>query len=171
VDSVKHSGHFKPAGQDPRRGKGGKRKGAGRPTNEEKQQRLIAAERARERIEAEVDAIVDEYTRLAKGGKVKKGSSPTTIRHCVERWIPAARQGVEVNVNSPEKYFKAIQEARRRQQEKALFGGKIHILGAAGEVGVYGNITGGEASATASWPRFYQSALRGSTMHELACFD
>ena len=35
----------------------------------------VAAERAREKIEAEVDEVTDEYLRLAKGGKVKKGSS------------------------------------------------------------------------------------------------
>ena len=36
VNSVKHSGHFKPAGQDPRRGEGGARPGAGRKSNQVK---------------------------------------------------------------------------------------------------------------------------------------
>ena len=72
---MRHSGQFKPAGQDPRRGKGGARPGAGRRSNEAVATMKVAAERAREKIEAEVDEVTDEYLRLAKGGKVKKGSS------------------------------------------------------------------------------------------------
>ena len=69
--------------------KGGRRNPpGGRPTNEVQAAKKVAAERAREKIEAEVDGVMDEYIRLAKGGKIKRGSSPQTIRHCVERWLP-----------------------------------------------------------------------------------
>jgi hypothetical protein len=88
---MRRSGQFKPAGQDPRRGKGGARPGAGRPSNQEQAAKKLAAERAREKMEAEVDGVMNEYLRLAKGGKIKKGSSPQTIRHCVERWLPPAK--------------------------------------------------------------------------------
>src|SRR5882724_2993593 len=114
---MRRSGQFKPAGQDPRRGKGGARPGAGRPSNQEQAAKKVAAERAHERIEAEVDKVMDEYLRLAKGGKIKKGSSPQTIRHCVERWLPAARQGLDISVDSPEEFYRALEAARRLEAE------------------------------------------------------
>jgi len=78
----------------------------------------MAAERAREKIEAEVDEVMDEYLRLAKGGKVKKGSSPQTIRHCVERWLPPARHGIDVNIDSPEEFYRALAAARAQPQQR-----------------------------------------------------
>ena len=85
----------------------------------------MSAERARERIEAEVDAVMDEYLRLAKGGRVNKGASPATIRHFVERLIPPARSSLDVSVeHSPEEFYRAIAEMRqaeraeRRKQER-----------------------------------------------------
>jgi hypothetical protein len=101
-----------------RQAKGGKRKGAGRPTNEVQAAKKVAAERARERIEAEVDAVMGEYLRLAKGGKVEKGSSPQTIRHCVERWLPPARHGVDISVDSPEEFWRALAAARATPQQR-----------------------------------------------------
>jgi DNA-binding transcriptional regulator YhcF (GntR family) len=77
----------------------------------------VAAERAHERIEAEVDKVMDEYLRLAKGGKAKKGSSPQTIRHCAERWLPPARHGVDISVDSPEEFYRALEAARRMEVE------------------------------------------------------
>jgi hypothetical protein len=124
------SGQFKPAGQDPRRGKGGARPGAGRPTNQEQAAKRVAAERARERIETEVDEVMDEYLRLAKGGKVKKGSSPQTIRHCVERWLPPARHGVDVSVDSPEEFWRAYAAAKAQPQQKPAPMGLIPDKGA-----------------------------------------
>ena len=95
--------------------KGGK---GGRPTAQQQAAKQVAAERARERLEAEVDEVMDEYLRLAKGGKVEKGSSPQTVRHCVERWLPSARQGVDVSVDSPEKFWQALEEAQRLEKEQ-----------------------------------------------------
>jgi hypothetical protein len=94
-----------------------KRRAGGRPTNQEQAAKKVAAERAHERIEAEVDEVMDEYLRLAKGGKVKKGSSPQTIRHCVERWLPPARQGVDIALDSPEEFYRALEAARRMEAE------------------------------------------------------
>jgi hypothetical protein len=90
-----------------------KRRAGGRPTNQEQAAKKVAAERACEKIEAEVDEVMSEYLRLAKGGKVKKGSSPQTIRHCVERWLPPARHGVDITVDSPEEFYRALEAARR----------------------------------------------------------
>jgi hypothetical protein len=101
-----------------RQAKGGKREGAGRPTNQEQAAKKVAAERAHERIEAEVDEVMDEYVRLAKGGKVKKGSSPQMIRHCVERWLPPARQAKDLTVDSPEEFYRALEAARRAEAEE-----------------------------------------------------
>ena len=115
---MRRSGQFKPAGQDTRRGKGGARPGAGRPSNQEQAAKKVAAERAREKIEAEVDEVMDEYLRLAKGGKVKKGSSPQMIRHCVERWLPPARHGVDISVDSPEEFWRAYAAAKATPQQR-----------------------------------------------------
>jgi hypothetical protein len=94
-----------------------KRRAGGRPTNQEQAAKKEAAERAHERIEAEVDEVMDEYLRLAKGGKAKKGSSPQTIRHCAERWLPPARHGVDISVDSPEEFYRALEAARRMEVE------------------------------------------------------
>jgi hypothetical protein len=80
-------------------------------------EKKVAAERARERIESEVDTVMDEYLRLATGGKIKKGSSPQMIRHCVERWLPPARHAIDISVDSPEEFYRALEAARRREAE------------------------------------------------------
>jgi DNA invertase Pin-like site-specific DNA recombinase len=95
-----------------------KRFAGGRPTNEERVAKKQAAEQARERIEAEVDIVVSEYLRLAKGGKVKKGSSPQTIRHCVERWLPPARQAMDITTGTPEEFYRAIEAEKRSREQK-----------------------------------------------------
>ena len=93
-----------------------KRRAGGRPTNEEQALKKAGMERAREKMEAEVDSVMDEYLRIAKGGRVKKGSSPATIRHFVERLIPPARSALDMAVGTPEEFYKAIQEARRHKK-------------------------------------------------------
>jgi hypothetical protein len=92
----------------------------GRPTREAQAQKKLAGDRARERIEASVDAVMDEYIRLAKGGRVRKGSSPATIRHYVERLVSAARQGIDISTNGDlEQFYKACQEAEWLEIEEA----------------------------------------------------
>jgi hypothetical protein len=62
---------------------------------------------------------MDEYLRLAKGRKIKKSSSPQTTRHCVERWLPPARQAMDLTVDSPDEFYRALEAARRREAELA----------------------------------------------------
>jgi hypothetical protein len=92
-----------------------KRRAGGRPTNEAQMEKKAAAVRARERMEAGVDAVMDEYLRIARGGTVKRGQSPATIRHFVERLIPPARSALEIAHGTPEEFYRAIQDAKRRQ--------------------------------------------------------
>jgi hypothetical protein len=106
---------------DPRSGKGGKRPGAGRPSKEATKKKLQAAEIARAMLEAEIRPIVREYVRLARGGVMKKGQSPQTTRHCIERWIPAAKQFLQVDVKTG---FEALilqleAEELREKEERA----------------------------------------------------
>jgi hypothetical protein len=65
-----------------------KRRAGGRPTKEQQAEKKATQELAREKLEARVDPVMDEYLRLAEGGKVKKGSSPATIRHAVDHLLP-----------------------------------------------------------------------------------
>jgi hypothetical protein len=51
-------------------------------------ERKVARDLARERLDARVNGIMDEYLRLAEGGRVKNGSSPATIRHAVDNLLP-----------------------------------------------------------------------------------
>jgi hypothetical protein len=56
--------------------------------------------------------------KVAKGGKIKKGSSPQTVRHAVERWLPAARYGVDISLDSPDQFWRALAAAREQPQER-----------------------------------------------------
>lgn len=80
-------GKFKP-GVDPRRGKGGKRPNSGRPTKKQTARRQWVEAELRKLFFQHGKEIVDEAIRLGKGGKVKKGSSPATIRHMVDKLLP-----------------------------------------------------------------------------------
>src|SRR5882724_2385718 len=82
---------------DPRSGKGGKRPGAGRPSKEAQLKKLQAAELARALLEAEIEPILREYARLAKGGLMRKGQSPQTTRHAVERWLAPAKASLQID--------------------------------------------------------------------------
>jgi hypothetical protein len=111
--------------------KGGRRNPpGGRPSKEEVAAKKVAVERARERIEAEVDAVMNEYLRLATGGKIKRGSSPQTVRHCVERWLPAARQGIDISIDSPEEFWRAYAALKATPQQKPAPMGLIPDKGA-----------------------------------------
>ena len=90
----------------------------------------MAAERAREKLEEKVDEVMDAYLQLATGGKIKRGSSPQTIRHAVERWLPPARHGVDVSVDSPEEFWRALAAARAQPQQKPAPMGLIPDKGA-----------------------------------------
>ena len=67
---------------------GGKRARAGRPTKEEKARRQWVEAELRKLLFQHGKEIVDEAIRLGKGGKIKKRSSPATIRHMVDKLLP-----------------------------------------------------------------------------------
>ena len=69
---MRHSGQFLPAGQDPRRARGGARPGAGRPSKEklairEEVKRLVQVE-----LEKHVMAVIGAGKKIATGVKRKK---------------------------------------------------------------------------------------------------
>ena len=85
-------------GEDPNRAKGGKRAGAGRKTNMQKAQEATEAELARKILAENVQEIMKEYIRLAKGGQALPlgGTAMTKIKDAVGKWIPPAKQEVDV---------------------------------------------------------------------------
>jgi hypothetical protein len=111
---------------------GGKRKGAGRKPMFEKKVSEAAEIIARKYIERYIKPVLKAYVSLAGGRWVKYRNKktgkllwtefeadPATVRHYIERLIPAARQGVDIGMGTPEEFYKAIQEARRdRENEK-----------------------------------------------------
>ena len=91
-------------------GKGGKRKDAGRPTKEEAEIKKQAAELAREFIEQHVEEVLETYLDNAKGHYEKRwteGKNPqeyevwvvdaSTTRHWIDKFLPAAKQEVEIS--------------------------------------------------------------------------
>lgn len=82
-------GHFKPSGQEPRRGKGGRRAGAGRPSKAE----VDALQKVRDEIERELERL---SKRLARRYVQRAQKSDTVLRHAVERAVPAAKQEIGI---------------------------------------------------------------------------
>ncbi len=116
---------FKP-GPDDRRGKGGKREGAGRKTNERKRIESRAQEIAQEFIERNIKPVLKSYLQLAGGRKVKDRNAETgkvlyteleadsaTTRHYIDKLIPAAKQTIDLNLDAPDAFYQAIQSARK----------------------------------------------------------
>lgn len=113
---------------------GGKKGGTGgRPTLEAKAIQEAAQDIARKFIEDRIIPVLETYFKLAKGQlmtitrTMKDGSKtrtrklsadPATTRHFVERLVPAARQGLDVTMGTPEEFYKAIQEAKLQQQRE-----------------------------------------------------
>lgn len=97
---MKNRGHFKSAGKEPRRGKGGKRTPqGGRPTRVqvvERQAEISGLERVKAILEKEIDRqakkIGEKYIAFAM-------KDPATLRYVVERFLPAAKQAVEISSN------------------------------------------------------------------------
>jgi hypothetical protein len=105
-------------------GKGGKRPGAGRKTNKQNAEEKLKVEIAEKMLEAEVRGIMKEYIRLAKGGAAVEGSQPSIIKDAVAKWIPAARQEIDltpggekfvtiVNTIDANAQWRAKQEAKK----------------------------------------------------------
>ncbi|MCH8054658.1 MAG: hypothetical protein IH857_00695 [Deltaproteobacteria bacterium] len=100
----RRKGDFK--SHDPRSGKGGKRKGAGRKSNETREINRIAAEIARDYIENTVKQLMETYLGLAAGVVVKRNGKefklvvdPATTRDAVAKLLPAARQEFDIQTH------------------------------------------------------------------------
>ena len=126
-------------GEDPNRGKGGKRQGAGRKSNEKKAEEKIVADRARKRLEADVDSIMDVGLFLATG-KTKGGVKgleemikrtafvdPRHNLHMIDKWIPPAKHEIDISTGGERinytytidanKEYREEQERRRKAGE------------------------------------------------------
>ena len=108
--------------------KGGKREGAGRPTNLEQELKGLAQEAKRLAVESDkkyledhLRPILDTYISLATGkpcGKARCKLDPATTRHAVERFIgPAPRSLILDLQDSVETFFDEV-EAMARGQTK-----------------------------------------------------
>ncbi len=116
-----HKGQFKP--HDPRSGKGGTRKGAGRKTNETREINRKAAEIARDYIESTVKALMETYLGLAAGVVVKRNGKefklvvdPATTRDAVAKLLPAARQEFDIEHRHSVIYETIDPNAERRKK-------------------------------------------------------
>ena len=77
-------------GPDPRRGKGGKRPGAGRPRNEEREFKAVVKEAVTKKLIGMADKLAAHYLKQAfKDNKV--------LMHAIDRVLPAAKAEVEVS--------------------------------------------------------------------------
>jgi hypothetical protein len=88
--------------------KGGKRDGAGRKTNERKEAEKLVADIVREYTEKNLKPVLETYVGLAAGQvvefKTKKGKKikfrldvdPATTRHYIDKFLPAAKQQLDV---------------------------------------------------------------------------
>ncbi len=86
---MKNRGHFKPAGKEPRRGKGGKRTGAGRPSKAEldaREAKLNVWEKER----------VKEEAKLAKRWVQRALKDDAMLRDVRKTAIPDARQEIDI---------------------------------------------------------------------------
>ena len=140
----KHNGHFKPAGQEPRRGKGGKRPGAGRPSKYDEELRARAVKRIEAKLERRLDAALKTYDLVAAKGVLRKRFNPktgevyfereydtATLRHWIDKFLPtlhkqelAGKDGrplVPVTIVAPDPYAEEpIPEQQKKEAEKAL---------------------------------------------------
>jgi hypothetical protein len=133
-----NNGHFKPAGQDPRRGKGGARLGAGRKSKDEHWIRNEVQRRLEEFLSKYATGVVETALKVCRGIRRKKFNAkgepiidPDTgkqyfeleydsamIRFWIDRFVPAARAGVTMAESTPEEFWRALEEARRREAEE-----------------------------------------------------
>jgi hypothetical protein len=109
--------------------KGGKRKDAGRKSNQVKANEAEAIRIFRKRLAGSFGKLMDTAERLAKGIKRRRVDSEGRVyyeteydtgmlKFLIERFIPTARQGTDLAVGTPEEFYQAIQQAKR--DEKAL---------------------------------------------------
>ena len=126
---MRHSGSFKPAGQEPRRGKGGEREGAGRPSKE----KLRIREEVKRLVELELDkhvmAVIGAGRKIATGVKRRKHNPKTgkvyyeieydgaMIRHWIDKFVPDAAKTLGINIEGGMEAFYIALAAARRDEE------------------------------------------------------
>jgi len=114
--------------------KGGARPGAGRKSNQVVADEARAGEIAKEILARGLGEVIALLLKACKGVKRRKFYPPhhpqtpgkiyyeieydtASIRFWIERFVPAARQGVDIAVDSPEEFYRALEAARRREAE------------------------------------------------------
>jgi hypothetical protein len=122
--------------------KGGRREGSGRRSNQVIADEARATEIAREMLARGLGSVIETAKKLCKGIRRKKwfprdyyeelkAKDPKArrfyyeteydsrmIQFWLERFIPAARQAIDVNVDSPEKFWQALEAAERLERER-----------------------------------------------------
>jgi len=102
---MRHSGDFK-GKSDPRNGKGGKRKGAGAKTKLQQEVKKAVAKAVQAYIEENIQPVLESYFKLTQGREIKHYDRDgkldyteeiidgSTVRHWIDKFVPAARQEV-----------------------------------------------------------------------------
>jgi hypothetical protein len=105
--------------------KGGKRAGAGRKTNEKKEIELRAAEIAKKFIEDHCCEVLETYLKNAAGHWEKRYtesgqeyevfvSDPASTRHWIDKFVPTAKQEVDLNVNGSVEIYTNVRIPSRK---------------------------------------------------------
>jgi hypothetical protein len=106
--------------------KGGRRNPpGGRPTKEQQEIHKAAKEIAQEYIETHIKPLMETYIGLAAGKvvtrrtpkgekKFKLSVDPSTTRDAVGKLLPDAKQVIDLNISSPEDFYRDIQESKKR---------------------------------------------------------
>jgi hypothetical protein len=110
--------------------KGGARRGAGRLSKEKRAIREEVRRRVQVELEKHVMAVIGAGKKIATGVKRRKHNPKTgevyyeidydgaMIRHWIDKFVPDAAKTLGIAVETPEEFYRAIQEAReaRRRQ-------------------------------------------------------
>jgi len=119
-----------------------KRRGGGRPTNRElgireEVKRLVELE-----LQKHVMAVIGAGRKIATGVKRRKHNPKTgdvyfeiefdgaMIRHWIDKFVPDASKTLDINVDGPEEFWRALAAARATPQQKPAPMGLISEKGA-----------------------------------------
>jgi hypothetical protein len=85
----------------------------GRPTREQAELKIAAAEAVKRYIERHAVKLAKRYVERALAAKADK-----VLMHAIDRLVPPAKPTMNINVNSPDEDFRKIQE--KAQEAKRL---------------------------------------------------
>ena len=124
---MRRTGQF--AGKnDSRNAKGGKRKGAGRPTKQQQEVKKLAAEMARAYIEEHIKPVLESYFKLTQGRIVSHYNrdghleyteeiiDAATVRHWIDKFVPAARQEIDIQTHGSVNIFTNVDPHKSRKR-------------------------------------------------------